>query len=213
MTRPHFRCGAHALALAIASLVASRPVVAQGGHVGAIVGATFSTLRGVDNLDTRTGLIGGLSIVMPSSGLFAWQPEVLLVSKGAKGTNSTAEGLQLDYLEVPFMLRLQPKTPGTLHPHLYAGPYLGFQIDCKVKGSTGSCDDLPGVSTNTVDVGGAIGGGFDYDFGPLALTGGVRYDFGVSSVADFEVQNVKQSAKNGVFALYVGAGIRLGGSR
>lgn len=201
--------GLVASTLAIATPATAR---AQGGHIGAIVGATFSTLRGIDGLDSRIGLIGGISNVN-SGGLFALQSELLFVSKGAKGSNSTAEGLQLDYIEVPIMLRLQPMTEGTIHPHVYAGPYVGFKIDCKVKGTSGSCDDVPGVSTKTVDVGGALGGGIDFDFGPLVLTGGMRYSFGVSSVADFDISNVKQSAKNGVFALYTGASIRIGGKR
>jgi len=197
----------------LASLAPFATARAQGGHIGAIVGATFSTLRGIDGLDSRTGLIGGISNVSSSSGLFTMQSELLLVTKGAKGTNSTAEGLQLGYIEVPIMLRLQPKTEGTVHPHLYAGPYLGFKIDCKVKGTSGSCDDIPGVSTKTVDVGGTMGAGLDFDLGPLVLSGGARYSFGVSNVADFDIANVKQSAKNGVFALYAGAAVRVGGSR
>jgi hypothetical protein len=210
MMTPRLRTFALAAAVALVPFASAQ---AQSGHFGAIVGATFSTLRGIDGLDSRTGLIGGLSNVSASGGLFALQSELLFVSKGAKGTNSTSQGLQLDYIEVPIMLRLQPKTEGSIHPHVYAGPYLGFKIDCKVKGTSGDCDDLPGVSTKTVDVGGTMGAGLDFDLGPIVLSGGARYSFGVSSIADFEVQNVKQSAKNGVFALYAGAGIRIGGSR
>ena len=45
------------------------PAVTQAqGQIGAIVGATFSTLRGVDDLDSRTGLLGGLALVLPTSG-------------------------------------------------------------------------------------------------------------------------------------------------
>lgn len=216
ITSPHFsaRHPRLAVVLALTAFAAVTPTAAraQGGHVGAIVGATFSSLRGVDGLDTRTGLIGGISNVN-SGGVLTLQSELLFVSKGAKGTNNTAEGLQLDYVEVPVMLRLQPMTEGTIHPHVYAGPYLGFKLDCKVKGTSGSCDDLPGVSTKTVDVGGTLGGGVDVDLGPLVLTGGARYAFGVSTVADFQLSNVKQSAKNGVFALYAGAAVRLGGKR
>lgn len=211
-TPPRARGLAAAVAVVALALAAPSAAQAQGGHVGAIVGATFSTLRGIDGLDSRTGLIGGISNVNSGS-VLTLQSELLFVSKGAKGTNSTAEGLQLDYVEVPVMLRLQPMTEGTVHPHVYAGPYLGFKIDCKVKGTAGSCDDLPGVSTKSVDVGGTMGGGVDFDLGPLVLTGGARYSFGVSTVADFDLSNVKQSAKNGVFALYAGAAIRIGGKR
>lgn len=196
-------------ALVIGALLAPvTSVTAQ--QVGAIVGATFSTLRGIDGVDNRTGLLGGLSFVT-SGGPFAWQPEVLVVSKGAKGTNTTAEGLKLNYLEVPLLARLTLSQVQGVRPHVYAGPYLGVQIDCSVKGTSTDCNDVPGVSTKTVDVGGIVGGGLDFDFGPLVLTGGARYGFGVSTVADFEFGNVKESARNGMWALYGGLSFRIGG--
>lgn len=181
------------------------------GQVGAILGATFSTLRGVDGLGSRTGLVGGLSVVLPNDGFIAFQPEALLVNKGAKASTGDAEGLKLSYFEIPLLVRVKLNREPGLRPHVYAGPYLGIEVDCSVKGTTSRCNDLPGVNTRTVDVGGIVGGGVDYDFGPFVFTGGARYSFGVSSVADFEIDAVKQSAKNGVFSLYVGAAIRLGG--
>lgn len=198
-------------ALGAAALLSAPSTSHAQAQISAIAGATFSTLRGIDGLDSRTGWIGGLSIVLPSSGLIAFQPEVLLVSKGAKGQNSGPDGLTLNYLEVPLLFRLQLDLGTGVTPHLYAGPYLGYQIDCKVEGITGDCDDVPGVSTKTVDVGGALGGGLSFDVGGALLTTGVRYSFGVSKVADFEFGNVRESAKNGSFALYAGLGVRLGG--
>lgn len=208
ITTRQFIRGAMVMGALFAPMTSAR---AQGGQFGAIVGATFSTLRGVDGLDSRTGLLGGLSLVLPSGGAFALQPEALLVSKGAKGTNTTAAGLKLNYVEIPVLLRLTLSRDGSVHPHAYAGPYLGFQIDCSVKGTSADCNDVPGVSTKTVDVGGIVGGGLDFDFGPLVLTGGARYGFGVSTVADFQVGSVKESAKNGVWALYTGLSFRIGG--
>ncbi|MBC7898072.1 MAG: PorT family protein [Cytophagaceae bacterium] len=195
-------------AVALFSIPSKSQAQAQ---ISAIAGATFSTLRGIDGLDSRTGLIGGLSIVLPSSGLIAFQPEILLVSKGAKGENSGPDGLKLNYIEVPLLFRLQLDVGTGVTPHLYAGPYLGYQISCKVEGIDTDCEDVPGVSTKTVDLGGAVGGGLSFDVGGALLTTGVRYSFGVSKVADFDIGNVRESAKNGSFALYAGLGIRLGG--
>lgn len=191
-------------------LVPAQRVRAQG-QIGAVVGATFSTLRGVDGLDSRTGLIGGLSLVFPSAGPFAWQTGALFVSKGAEGEVSGPDGLKLNYLEVPLMLRLGLGSGSGVRPHVYAGPYFGFQIDCTVERFSGDCDDFPGISTNSVDIGGILGGGLDFSVGPLILTGGVRYGFGVSKVADFEFGSVQESAKNGTFAIYTGLSFKLGG--
>jgi len=201
---------ANVVAVAATAMISPATLHAQTGHIGAIVGATYTTLRGVDGLDNRTGLLGGLSVVVPTSGFFTWQPEILLVSKGAKGTNRDESGLKLNYLEIPVLLRLNLNRSGTVHPHLYAGPYFGMQIDCRIKGTSSDCDDVPGVSTKTVDVGGAAGGGLDFDTGPFVLSAGLRYSFGVSTVADFEFDNVRESAKNGAWAIYTGAAIRLG---
>lgn len=195
--------------LAATSLLPCASASGQG-QIGVLLGATYSTLRGVDGLNGRTGLVGGLSIVLPSEGFLAFQTEALLVNKGAKASTGAPGGLKLSYVEVPLMARLTLHRGGSMHPHLYAGPYLGIQVDCSVKGTATACDDLPGVNTHSVDIGGMVGGGVDYDVGPLVLSGGVRYSFGVSKVADFSFDAVDESARNGVYALYAGAAIRLG---
>lgn len=187
------------------------PAVTQAqGQIGAIVGATFSTLRGVDDLDSRTGLLGGLALVLPTSGPLGLEIDGLFVSKGAKGTNTGPDGLKLDYVEVPVLLRLSLAPGLPVSPHVYAGPYLGYQIRCKVQGTSADCDDVPGISTKTVDIGGTAGGGVNVALGGMILTGGLRYSFGVSKVADFDVGTVNESAKNGTFAVYAGLGFRLG---
>lgn len=207
--RPSKRLFAGALgALALFSIPTTSRAQA---NISAIAGATFSTLRGIDGLDSRTGLVGGLSVVLPSSGLIAFQPELLFTSKGAKGENSGPDGLKLNYVEVPLLFRLQLDLGTGMTPHLYAGPYLGLQISCNVEGIDADCDDTPGINTKSVDIGGAFGGGLAFDVGPALLTTGLRYSFGVSKVADFDVGNVNESAKNGSFALYAGLGFRLGG--
>jgi hypothetical protein len=204
----------HALAIPVALAAAMGIPAASAaaqGQVGAIVGATYSTLRGIDGLDGRTGLVGGLSIVLPSSGIFALQPEVLFTNKGGSSASPNApSGLQLSFLDVPLLLRLKLGGIGSLHPHAYAGPYFGIRVDCSVKGTSADCDRIAGVSTKSVDVGGVVGGGLDFDFGPLVLTGGARYSFGVSKIAEFERGSVRESAKNGAFTIYTGAAIRLG---
>jgi hypothetical protein len=186
-----------------------RPDRGQGTQITALAGATFSSLRGVDGLDSRTGTLVGVSFLFPFMGPLSLQPEALVVGRGAQ--SEFREGLDLSYFEVPLLLRLSLTPRSSVTPHLYAGPYLGIQIDCSVDGSSASCDDLPDVSTNTVDVGGVVGGGANLLAGPLLLTGGLRYGFGVSTLAEFDTGTAREEAKNGSWAIYVGAGIRLGG--
>jgi hypothetical protein len=198
------------LSLLAASLAFPAESARAQGQVGLMVGATFATLRGIDDLDSRTGLLGGLSIVLPTSGAVGLEIDGLLVSKGAKGTNTGPNGLKLHYLEVPVLLRFSLAPDMPVSPHLYAGPYFGYQINCSVQGTSGDCDDLPGVSTKTVDIGGTLGGGLSFNAGGLVFTGGLRYSFGISKVAEFDIGTVNDSAKNGVFAIYAGLGFPLG---
>jgi hypothetical protein len=193
-----------------AGLFVPTAVTHAQGQIGAIVGGSFSTLRGIDDLDSHTALFGGLALVLPGSGSLGLEIDGLFVSKGAKGTNTGPDGLKLNYIEVPVLLRLSLAPGLPVSPHVYAGPYLGYQISCKVQGTSADCDDVPGISTKTVDIGGTAGGGVNVAVGGMILTGGLRYSFGVSKVADFDVGTVNESAKNGTFAVYAGLGFRLG---
>lgn len=189
----------------------SQSAAAQSGHIGVIGGATFSTLNGLKSVDQRTGAMGGLSLVLPIGGSVSLQPEALYVTKGAKGTvSSSSSGVDIKYAEVPVLLRFSSSKASVVVPHIYVGPYFGLQVDCKVKGSGGSCDDLPGISTKTVDVGGIGGAGIDLNVGGLVLTAGARYDFGISKVVEFKTSSVRESAKNGAFAIYAGLAVGFG---
>lgn len=177
---------------------------------GILGGATFTTLRGVD-VDNRTGTLLGAYLLRPLAGPLQWQLEGIASSRGATPrTGSDGEALELRYFEVPLMLRLSLAQGSRLNPHVYAGPYAGVRINCTVEGTSGDCDDLPGISTKSVDVGGIAGGGVSVDLGGLMLSGGVRYSFGVSNIAEFDRDNVREAAKHGGYAIYAGLGVRLG---
>jgi hypothetical protein len=189
--------------------VGATPAVAQT-ELGIIGGATFSTLRGID-VDDRTGTLIGAYLLRPFVGPLQWQIEGVASSRGATPRNGgTGNALELRYFEVPVMLRLSLARGSQLNPHVYAGPYAGVRINCSVEGTSGDCDDLPGISTNSVDLGGIAGGGVSVDVGGLMLTGGVRYTFGVSNIAEFERENVREAAKHGGYAIYAGLGLRFG---
>lgn len=209
-TRPRRRVASRALGVAAAMLLPLATAEAQS-RIGVIGGATFATLRGVDNVDQRDGAMGGVSLLFPVAGPFSLQTELLAVSKGAGGTiGPSSDGVKLTYAEVPVLLRFTPSA-GLLSPHVYAGPYVGLRINCTLQSGNSDCDDVGTVSTRSADMGGLVGGGVDLSLGRLVLTGGARYGFGVSKVIDFDVDNVRESAKTGTFALYAGVSLQLGG--
>ncbi len=198
------------LAATVLIALSSRLVQAQGS-IGVIAGANYSTLKGVNSLDQRDGTMGGISLVLPLGGSIALQPELLLATKGATtGGTSGTKGVKLNYAEVPVLIRVGLPGGSLVSPHVYAGPYLGLQVDCTVQGTNSKCDDVPSISTKSVDVGGIAGGGLDLAVGGLVLTAGVRYDFGISKVVEFQTSTVRESAKNGSFALYAGVAVRFG---
>jgi len=206
-----------ALTLAVAIFLLPTPGAAQsspsengpGWQASVLLGGTFSSLRDVDGADSRSGSMAGVSLVFPFLGPLRWQPEALVTSRG--GDLNRADGIELSTLEVPVMLRLGLGQRGFLTPHIYAGPYLAIQLECTVEDSSVDCGDRPDIDTNTVDVGGIAGSGVTLRGGPLILTGGLRYGFGVSTLAEFQVDGVAEAARHGGWSLYVGAGLALGG--
>lgn len=206
------RVVASSLVVALSAIVPD-VVRAQGGQIGVLGGATFTSLRGLDrfaDFESRTGLIGGGYVLLPLNGALQLQLEGLLVSKGADARPGQDDPFKLSYAEVPVLLRINLAPASPINPHLYAGPYLGFRIDCTIGGDT-SCEDSPEVvSTASVDVGGTAGGGVAVNLGGLVLTGGARYSFGVSTLAEFDGSGVREAARHGAWAVYAGLGVRFG---
>jgi hypothetical protein len=206
------RVATFSLVAAVAALV-PQVARAQGGQIGLLGGATFASLRGLDtfaDFESRTGLIGGGYLLLPLSNALQLQLEGLVVNKGADARPGQDDAFKLSYAEVPVLLRLNLAPASPINPHVYAGPYLGFRIDCTIGGDT-SCEDSPEVvSTASVDLGGTAGGGVAVDLGGLVLTGGARYSFGVSKLAEFDGSGVREAARHGAWAVYAGLGVRFG---
>jgi hypothetical protein len=191
----------------------SAVVLAQGAgtkvHFGVLAGATFAKVGGKDtegeNIKNRTGFAGGGFVGLGVSKNFEIEPEVLFVQKGAKVTDgSTTTKLKVSYVEVPVLLKLRfpGKSGGTVVPHIYAGPYLGFKAGCRISGTigtttiSGSCADED-VNLKSTDFGATFGGGVDV--GRAIID--VRYDLGLSKIGDDASSN---DIKNRAFYLLVG---------
>ena len=158
------------------------------GLVGAVNLATFggSDASGAKN---RVGFsLGGFARI-PMSAMWSFQPEVEYAGKGAKTSDSFATGtVDLSYIEVPLLFRVSaPSTPaGQLYAEL--GPAVAFKIDCTISGSSGgitvsgSCADA-GADIKTMDVGGVVGAGYEFPLNSMALSIGVRYNYGLTEIA------------------------------
>jgi hypothetical protein len=197
----------------VLSVAASSAALAQKTevHFGVLAGAAFAKVGGKDatgDIKTRVGIAAGGFVNIGVSKNFAIEPEALFVQKGAKRTESgTASNLKLSYVEVPVLLKVRfaGASKGTVVPHLYAGPYLGFKAGCHLSATSGSitasakCEDSPfDFKVKSTDFGATFGGGVDV--GRAIID--VRYDLGFSKIGNDPGGD--NDIKNRVFYLLVG---------
>jgi len=132
-----------------------------------------------DFLDSRVGFSGGAFLTYALSRQFAVQPEILYVSKGAsKDFFFFNAHWNLDYLEIPVLLKFNLMPEGKLQPSLYAGPALDVLMASKfhIIDETYDIKDY----TKSMDFGLVFGAGLDYKH----ITFDVRYALGLTNVVD-----------------------------
>lgn len=197
----------------ILSLFALTSASLHAQRFGIVAGATYSKLRGVEDLDyrRRKGSVFGASLQLPFGRDYAIQPEFLFLNKGSnfkEGAYVTNSTIQLDYFEIPVLFRYN-LSRGAVVPHVYGGPSVGFNVGCKLT-LTGArtlpetdCKD-DNFEPKKLDYGVIIGGGLDFNMGALALTGGARYGLGLADIRDDTNAEFKKRVNNGVVSLYVG---------
>ncbi|MFD0975299.1 porin family protein [Salinimicrobium gaetbulicola] len=186
---------------------------AQTVEFGAKAGVNFASVGGDDTegYDGRTGFHLGLVAEFPLTENFAFQPEVLYSSQGAKAeesdsymgfTYSSKATLKLDYINVPLMAKYTV-TPGF---SIQAGPQLGFLINSEgdyeitMDGETESGTEDLKDDTKGFDFAVAAGLGYQLDMG---IFFNARYNIGLSNIWDVEGEE-DYSQQNNVLQLSVG---------
>lgn len=169
--------------------------------VGVKGGANFSSLdvksSPAANYDARTGFHGGAFALFKVL-KFGVQPEVLFSRQGSKlGINGLSLEQNIDYINVPVMLKLYT----IAGINLQMGPQLGFLYE-----ASGSVLDnvtqQPIAATKDLykksDLSLAFGAGWDLPFGLMVEA---RYNLGLGAIQDNPDLN---STKNQVFQVSVG---------
>ncbi len=118
------RFGSHG-GLAIATITELDPTLAFGGF-------TFERKR-------RIGAQAGVFATIPVRGDWSVQPELNYTQKGVRVETSFAPvdggpatiDVDLDYVEVPVLLRFDAARNRAWHPFAVAGPSLGFRTRCQ----------------------------------------------------------------------------------
>lgn len=180
---------------------------------GIQAGVNFYNINGKDasgnKLDykLKTGFTGGVNAEIPLAPEFYFQPGIIYNSKGAKlnTTNGTAT-YNLNYIDVPLNLVFKPGL-ATGSVLLGFGPYVGYGIGGKVKGSGVDADvkfkKTAGAETNT------------YYFKPLDagvnLLAGYQFMNGLSAQLNAQLGVVNTNAYgNGAKTHNTGFGVSLG---
>ena len=205
------------LALALASCFTS---AAHAGTAFGIKGGVSLSHVNAQLFDTsnRTGFVGGAYATFDLSPMIGVQPELLYVRKGATlfSSNVTLGGftfgrvgstLDVDYVEIPVLLRLSATGAGPVDLRLLAGPVASLKVSEKV-----STTGLIGVSLSsdevkTSDFGLAVGGAAAVRNGNIKVVGEGRYTFGLSNISDLPFGG---DVKNGAFYATLGLEFPIG---
>lgn len=191
---------------------------------GAKAGVNFSTLTGdIEGASSLVGFHVGAFAEIPFAEKFAFQPELLYSTQGAKSTFDDGETTfdtetKLGYLNIPLMVKYYVAEKFSLE----FGPQVGFLLSAKSStdfgidlesafGDLGSVDGLDDLvsdlgasadikdSLNSVDFGLNFGAGYDFTD---HFTAGARYNLGLSNI--YKTDYTDANVKNSVISVSVG---------
>jgi hypothetical protein len=180
-------------------MLAAVPSQAQGlqwGFKGGVNMANISVEDGEELEDSRTGLALGGFVAIPFSPMFALQWEALY---SMKGDADEEDGLEveanLDYIEVPVLLKATFLPEGSARPFIYAGPAVAFNMnaEAELSGEDDTGEELSlevdlDDQINSIDFGLAVGGGVEFPImgGANAIGLEVRYTHGLMDINEAE---------------------------
>ncbi len=204
--------------LVTAFLMTLPTVVAAQVNVGFRGGLSLASLGGDDaeDLDSTKGLNIGGFVNVPLSDVVGLQFGASFVQKGTEETEAGVKfELGIDYLEIPVLLTLSPRTTGNVGFNFFFGPAVAFKTGCSVSGSEGGvkvsvdCDDPDfEADLKSVDFGAMVGAGLD-----ISVTDNVSvvvegfYNLGLTNIDDSGDDN---NVKNRAFSLLAGLSFSVG---
>jgi hypothetical protein len=210
--------------LVLAAVLAAA-VPAHAGMVFGVKGGLSVSQVQADVFDTenRTGFVGGVYAGFDLTPMIGLQPELLFVRKGAKLYEYTGDvlgipvsesvTLDVDYLELPVLLRVSLPVAEPLGVRLLAGPVASLKLDESLSTSGLFGYSLDSDQIKTADIGIAAGAALAMRSGNLRIVGEGRYTFGLTNVSDLSVEGVSLGGdvKNGSIYLMAGLEFLFGG--
>ncbi len=182
---------------------------AQDLEIGFKLGAAISNVSFDADFDAEsiTTFGGGGHLRLGLTPSISLQPELLFMRKGYKASELGTEfELNLDYAEIPVLLRIDVPMAAAIRPFVYAGPYGAFEVACKVEGEDCGDDD----DRTTFDFGAVFGAGLGFAAGPGSFVVEGRYDLGLKNLVDDDDGDDALELKNRAFGLFIGYAVPLG---
>lgn len=170
-----------ALIVALASAAGAQEGM-QGNltGMGLKAGVNFGSFIGSDagSPNTRTGFTGGGFLTYTIVQQLSIQPELYYTMKGGKRFPNTIdqENWDLNYLEIPLLLKFNFPTEGMVKPNIFAGPQLGFPLSA----SYNDQDVMDYVKGTEFSL--AFGAGIEYKLRMVSLTFDARYVLGLTNI-------------------------------
>lgn len=201
-------------AIALLGLLGVNDLSAQAGLKG---GVNFSTLsqKGAGLVSFSWGSLTGFTLggfyEFDINEVVSVQPELLYAKKGGELEGTLlgilgSKSLSIHYLEIPVLLKLKFPTRAGIGPHVFVGPYgavkLSDQGELKVLGVELE-EEVIGIKGS--DFGFTFGGGFDFPMDRLTVTFDLRYDLGLTNVAE-PLLGVENEMKTRSFMIMAGVG-------
>lgn len=173
---------------------------------GPELGVNFSKFgQDADETDYQTGLIAGGFLTYSIRNTHALTAKILYSQKGARDEASNTN-LQLNYIEVPVIVRVFFNREGDVRPNIFAGPSFGFLNGAKTKVADGDYEKLDNYEDlyNTFDVGLGLGLGLNIRVGnEIYFVVDTRYTYGLSDLS-------KSNSKVNNQAIGITAGLSFG---
>ncbi len=207
------------VALSVAALTLSafaNQANAQELSFGPKVGFTSSTLAGNDAPDGTSSVskfTAGVFFKANAGEIVSFQPEVLYAQRGAtttSGNDPDGQTLDVDYLQIPVLIKAQVPISETIFPFVYAGPYGAFELSNNYQAAIfdGAIVFNDQADVNDFDFGAVVGAGMDFQINSFFLGFDARYDIGMSKTV--KVDGEQQDMKNRAFTLFASFGVNLG---
>jgi len=202
------------IVLALPLFTVRAQTIAQSDHsarLGVTAGVSAATVNGSQS-SRRLGVSPGAYVAFPLSGPVSLEAGIAYAMKGATyDIASMHSAFEMDYLQVPLLLRVGFLEASPLAPFVRGGVALGYQTSCRLQyfelqtmlrktcREYDATNSGGSVDRRRFDVSGVVGGGVSFTTGARRLWVATQYEHGLRKVSpSLETKNRMLSLLTGV---------------